>query len=162
VQAGPALEDAPPRKDLDMNYAFIDRAWLRTTMLASFGTALVLGALVVGCSDPDVNIDRLTVDPSAANKGETLLVEGEVSSLAELTSVTITVHDEKDAPLPASAGITISNNALQRDRVSWDLREEGDVKIVTSASTPSGRYKLRVEGKTSQKNSIDVTTFTVR
>jgi hypothetical protein len=128
-----------------------------------FVSLSVLGlALVCGCSDADVNVNGLGFEQDTANKGETLLVKGKVETLAELTSITFSVRDDKDAPVAESAGIKVSNNTLAKDKISWDLRSEGDVKVVTSASTPSGKYKLRVDAKTEKKEANESVSFTVR
>jgi hypothetical protein len=124
-------------------------------------SALAL-AVVCGCSDADVNINGLGFEQDTANKGETLLVKGKVETLAELTSITFSVRDDKDAPVADSAGIKVTNNTLAKDKISWDLRGDGDVKVVTSSSTPSGKYKLRVDAKTEKKESNETVSFTVR
>lgn len=116
----------------------------------------------LGCDNPDVHVNNLALDPDTINKGETLRVEGSIDSLEDITAVLVTVHDEQDAPLPESTGVTVASNAPSKDKISWDLRSDGDVRVVTSKSTPSGRYKVRVEGKTDAKNAIDVKFFTVR
>ena len=131
--------------------------------LSSFVTAVFIAAFAGACSNADVEVNNLEIRPDSANKGESLVVEGSVASAAGLTSIELTVLDEEDAPLADTVGISVSNNALRDDKpLSWDLRRDAEAKIVTSKSTPSGTYKLRVEGKTDKKNSIDVKTFTIR
>jgi hypothetical protein len=124
--------------------------------------ATALGAALVGCEDSDVDINGLTTEPETINKGETVLVSGTVDTLAELTSVSVTLLDDKDAPLPEGSGLTVQSNGLQKNKISWNLRSDGDVKVVTTSAAKSGKYQVRVEGKTEQKNAIDKATFTIR
>ena len=134
----------------------------RTVARRFVSLAAVALALVSGCADADVNINGLGFEQDTATKGESLLVKGKVETLTELTSITFSVRDEKDAPVADSAGIKVSNNSLAKDKISWDLRGDGDVKVVTSASTPSGKYKLRVDAKTEKKETNETVSFTVR
>ena len=119
-------------------------------------------AALVACEDSDVSINGLAAEPETINKGETVVVTGSVDTLAELKSVAVTVLDEKDAPLPADSGITVQSNGLTENNINWNLRDDGDVKIVTTTSAKSGRYQIRVEGRTEQKNAIDKVPFTIR
>src|SRR6185369_7007470 len=118
----------------------------------SLASILMLTSALVACSNADVEIDGLAVVPDTANKGETLNVEGTVTSAASLSSIDVQVLDEHDAPVPDSAGITVSNNAFPGDKISWDLKKDAELKIVTTRATPSGSYKIRVEGATDKKN----------
>ena len=118
-------------------------------------------AALVACEDSDVSVNGLTVEPETVKKGETVVVSGTVDTLAELTTVSVTVLDDKDAPVAADSGITVQANGLAKDKLSWNLRTDGDVKIVTTTSAKSGKYQVRVEGKTAQKNAIDKKPFTI-
>lgn len=134
----------------------------RISTRVAFFTAAMATAALVGCEGSDVNVNGLAVEPEAVNKGETVVVSGTVDSLAELSSVSVTVLDDKDAPLPDDSGITVQANGLAKDKISWNLRTDGDVKIVTTAAAKSGKYQVRVEGKTEQKNAIDKKPFTIK
>jgi len=137
-----------------------------TTRFAIFfiaAAASLSGAVaLVACSDSEVSVNGLAVEPETINKGESAVVSGTVSSLAELKSVSVTLLDDTDAPLPADSGLTIQSNGLTSDKISWDLRSDGDVKVVTTAAAKSGKYQIRVEGRTEEKNGIDKVSFTVR
>src|SRR5947207_188933 len=134
-----------------MTIAIPFRSRRSASFFRSLATITLLTSALVACSNADVDIDGLAVVPDTANKGETLHVEGTVTSAASLSSVDVQVLDEHDAPLPDSAGITIANNAFPGDKISWDLRKDAELKIVTSHTTPSGTYKIRVEGATDKK-----------
>ncbi len=46
--------------------------------------------------------------------------------------------------------------------VPWNLRKDGEVKIVTSPTTPSGEYRLKVEAKTKETTDTKEAKFKIR
>jgi len=56
----------------------------------------------------------------------------------------------------------VSNNALGSDKFSWDLKSDGDVKVVTTSAAASGKYKLKIEAKADNKTDSAELSFTIR
>ena len=141
-----------------MNSFKSNRSFLPTHSLAFAFALTTLAFAAFGCDTDSISVDNLKVVPDTANKGETLLVEGNIDTIGTIESLKVTVVDDKGATPP---GITVKNNALS-NKSPWDLRKDGDVKVETTPDAPSGKYRVRVESKTEEKSDTEEVSFTVR
>ncbi len=79
---------------------------------------VTLVAALVACAE-DVTISDVKVAPEEAAKGESLPVEGVVTSVGgPLTSITYSVVDGTGK---TPEGLSVSSNALAKEKSSWGL-----------------------------------------
>jgi len=130
-----------------------------TTLRRAVAASVAVAAVLLGCSS-SVSVQDLKLDPDTANKGDTVPIQGKVQAFGKsINSVTISVTDDKGGKVD---GISASSNAVAKDKTDWDLRKDGDAKVVTTAAVPSGKYKVKVEAKIDDKSDSQEVTLTIR
>jgi uncharacterized membrane protein len=119
-------------------------------------TAIAFAFVLTACGATSVSVDNLKVDPDTIDKGQSVAVNGKVSSFGH--SISTLTYSIGNAP----AGITVSNNALGTDKFNWDLRTDADLKIVTTEQAAPGSYTLHIEAKADNTSDSKDLRFTVR
>ncbi|WP_394832563.1 hypothetical protein LVJ94_39275 [Pendulispora rubella] len=124
-------------------------------------------ALLAGCAGDNVPREysqiQLEISPYSVPKGDSFVVTGAARGGEKaLEWVDFAVRDIDGKPLPSEAGISISRNEFSGPTQLWDFRTDGNVKIVTSPTTPSGQYQLLAHAETADGDFGNSVSFRVR
>lgn len=137
--------------------------WAKRKQLMIVG-AMAGGLLFTGCltdsksDNSNVKIADLKVTPASAKAGQSVDVEGTVSSDAGLTAVVITVW-KGSTDVTSGSGFTVSQTALGGTAKAWSLKTDGNVKIDVGGAAALGDYTVKVVARSGTDSAVATTTL---
>jgi len=138
------------------------------SLLAGISIPLLCAATMIlsGCltddgdEKADVSISNFKVTPATVNAGQSVDVEGTVTSEDALSEIRVNIMDG-DMDVTSGEGFTVTQTDLGDDDKAWSLKTDGTVEIAVNGSVAVGEYTVKVTARSGNDSTSATTTLTV-